>query len=143
MLCSGCDNQNASHVSSRFVDVESGGREYVECCEICGVVQNIWTPDVFWDGKPEENLADGPDGKPRVFSSKRDKALYLRSKGIFEAGDFRHGAPMSAVDIPARNSLKSREQVRAAMNKVKNMGIDVRRREMAKINKARSVAMGL
>lgn len=96
-------------------------------------------PDVYWDGKPEENLADDPQtGMPRVFSSKAEKAAYLKSRGLMEAGDRVHGAPMSVtqmVERPSHQKTDSREIVRKALADVKKMGIDYRRREFLRIKK--------
>jgi len=138
--CSGCGNKEAYKTASMFTENEQGERVNTEWCDRCGTVSNVWMPDVFWDGKPEENLADGADGKPRVFGSKRDKAIYLKSKGIFEAGDSYHGAMMSATRVPARDTRKSLEQTREAIRKAKSMGADVRRREIHRMMKAQEAA---
>jgi len=88
---------------------------------------------VYWDGKPEENLADDPvTGQPPVFFSKGHKAAYLKSRGIVEAGDRVHGAPAMTSTPP---KLDSRHEVRMALKKVSEMGRDVRRQEYLRIIK--------
>jgi len=91
-------------------------------------------PDVYWDGKPEENLANDPvTDKPIVFLSKGQKAEYLRSKGIMEAGDRVHGAPVSIYKNQERKAVDSRHEVQMALKKVKEMGRDRRRQEYLRI----------
>lgn len=101
-------------------------------CDLCGASATT-VYDVYWDGKPEENLADGPDDKPIVFASKGQKARYMRERGIEEAGDRVRGAPFSPV--MSEKSKSSREEVRAALAKVRSMGADVRRQEYLRICK--------
>lgn len=91
-------------------------------------------PDVFWDGKPEENLADDPrTGKPRVFHSKGQKSAYLKEKGIMEAGDKYHGAPVQISQNQLRKAVDGRHEVQMAIKKVKEMGKDQRHQEYLKI----------
>jgi hypothetical protein len=92
---------------------------------------------VYWDGKPEENLADGPDGKPMVFLSRGQKAAYLKAKGLQEAGDRYHGAPISFHRNQERKVVDSRHEVRMALKKVQGMGRDNRRQQYLKILKER------
>lgn len=104
---------------------------------ICRLCRNPKSgmPDVFWDGKPEENLADDPvTGKPRVFASKAEKAAYLRDRGLVEAGDRVHGAPLSLATQTNQRS-NSRDEVRRALSMVKQMGRDVKRQAYLKILK--------
>lgn len=103
-------------------------------CDQCGA-SGVYVPDVFWDGKPEENLADGPDGKPITFLSKGQKARYLQERGISEAGDSFHGAPFTTLVSRDRTQEKRRfsGQVVEARKKVESMGKDVRRQAMLKI----------
>jgi hypothetical protein len=103
-------------------------------CRWC-VSGTVSDPDVFWDGKPEENLADDPvTGKPRVFISKGQKAAYLKDHGLMEAGDSVHGAP---VMFHREHSRKpdSRHETLMAIKKIKEMGQDVRRQEYLRIKK--------
>lgn len=92
---------------------------------------------MFWDGKPEENLADDPvTGKPRVFFSKAEKAAYLKERGLREAGDRLHGAPAelwrNQNQIPKTDT---RHEVKMALKKVQEMGRDRRRQEYLRIQK--------
>lgn len=102
------------------------------------VVANTALPDVYWDGKPEEGLADDPvTGKARIFSSKREKAEYLQAHNLQEAGDAVHGSRMlttSGISAEERK-VRSIEQVRMAQKKVSEMGKDVRRQEVLRIIK--------
>ena len=134
--CLNCGNKNAA----RWRKVYPSKSDPFEMCNRCGLGGSGGIPDVFWDGKPEENLADDPNtGKPRVFSSKGEKAAYLKQRGIMEAGDKVNGAPFSAV----RNSYSScgvRDEAKLALKKVKEMGRDARRREYLKIIRERRYA---
>lgn len=108
--------------------------EYFRYCVSCRK-PNKGFPDVYWDGKPEENLADDPNtGRPRIFSSKGEKAAYLREKGLAEAGDRVGGAPFqqqgSGSQLPHPDS---RHEVKEALHKVKQMGRDYRKREYRRI----------
>lgn len=95
-----------------------------------------YVPDVFWDGKPEENLANDPrTNKPIEFLSKGQKARYLKERGLMEAGDKYHGAPVSFSQNQNRQVVNSKEEVFKALKKVKEMGRDARRREYLKIIK--------
>jgi hypothetical protein len=89
-------------------------------------------PDVFWDGSLEHGLADGPDGKPRVFSSKREKAAYLKEHGLQEAGDRVRGS-YPTVEAPQRKD--SREEVKEALRAVGRMSPDRRRQEYLRLTK--------
>lgn len=92
--------------------------------------------DVYWDGKPEINLADDPvTGKPRVFASKGQKAAYLKERGLMEAGDRLHGAPVEMARLSRKTD--SRHEVKMAIKQVKEMGQDVRRQAYLKILKER------
>lgn len=88
--------------------------------------------DVYFDGKPEVNLADDPiTGKPRTFSGRAEKAYYLKQRGISEAGDRVHGAPIQAHQN--QNIKVDRNgDVRKALRQVKEMGQDVRRQAYLK-----------
>jgi len=80
-------------------------------------------------------LADDPNtGKPRVFSSKGEKAAYLKERGLREAGDKVRGAP---VMIHQNQNIRtdSKHEVKMALKRVKEMGIDRRRQEYYRIMK--------
>jgi len=114
--------------------------EVSRVCRSCRGRSSVSFPDVYFDGKPEENLADDPHtGKPRVFSSRGEKAAYLRERGIMEAGDLIHGAPYSTSGNPGK--VDSRHEVRMALKKVKEMGKDVRRQEYLRITKGGTLAV--
>jgi len=130
-FCNGCEKELPFKdlVFSVITDKEGIKRYCRECRSPKSVVH-----DVYWDGKPEENLADDPrTGRPIVFSSKGEKAAYLRQRGIVEAGDRVHGAPVS---LSSHNpKLDSRDAVKKALAHVKRMGIDNRRQEYLRIKK--------
>lgn len=109
----------------------------VEWCDSCSKGSFASVPDVFWDGRPEENLADGPDGKPRVFLSKGQKAAYLKERGISEVGDKVHGAPYSSVqrEDARTRQYRNSHMVAEARRKVQQMGRDVKRQEILRIMK--------
>lgn len=125
MKCENCKNENAHRI--RFY---GGG---IQVCDKCGMAGSSHVYDVYWDGKPEENLADGPDGKPITFLSKGQKAAYLRERGLREAGDRVHGAPFSSANVP--HGTDSKTEVRETLKRIKEMGRDVRRQEYLKIIK--------
>lgn len=105
-------------------------------CDQCGASSASF-PDVYWDGKPEINLADGPDGKPMTFLSRGQKAQYLKERGLCEAGDKFHGAPYTTVvsrDTAAERTRKAHE-FQQARAKVESMGKDRRRQEVLRIIK--------
>jgi len=128
MNCSGCGN------NKDIVFWVTDGKEERRYCRGCRSPKN-YVPDVFWDGKPEVNLADDPNtGKPRVFSSKGEKAAYLKERGLREAGDKVRGAP---VMIHQNQNIRtdSKHEVKMALKRVKEMGIDRRRQEYYRIMK--------
>lgn len=136
--CGSCGTLNPSSWGSSTARAEDGS--YAEWCGECSVASFAGVPDVFWDGKPEENLADGPDGKPRVFVSKGQKARYLQERGIYEAGDRFHGAPFTGL-VPGDRAAKAREfqhSAAEARRKVEGMGRDVKRQEILRIIKESS-----
>ena len=134
MICK-CGNKEATFSKSGFVRNERGEREYYEYCNVCGDAGPVYVPDVFWDGKPEENLADGPDGKPITFLSRGQKAQYLRDRGICEAGDQYHGAAFTGLTTKEKKNPFSKEAVAEARRQVENMGRDVRRQKVLEIIK--------
>lgn len=129
--CRGCGNQEAYMINS-FV----GGPEY---CNKCGGATPINIPDVYVDGKPEINLPDDPrTGKPPVFTSKIDKALYLKKHHLVEYFGREHGGPAIPPSVPSSNRVEDRESVLKALSHVKQMGRDYRRQEYLRIIKERS-----
>lgn len=101
-------------------------------------------PDVYWDGKPEHGLPDDPKtGKPMVFSSKAEKAAYLKANGLVEAGDRVNGSKPNIVqqqaqaeaEYHAKSVENDREMARQALAEVRKMGIDYRRQQVLKILK--------
>lgn len=130
MTCEGCGNPEAVRTRSTYEKNEAGQRVKFQWCDQCGQVGLTSLPDVFWDGKPEINLADDPQtGAPRVFSSKRDKARYMASRGIFEAGDSFHGAPFTST----QTKTVEKDSARKAIAIAKSYGKDRRRQEVLKI----------
>lgn len=132
-LCAGC------HIEKDFQDCRfwrwptKGEMERV--CKECRHTKAS-VPDVYWDGKPEENLADDPrTGKPRIFLSKSEKAAYLRERGIMEAGDKVHGAPVMIHKNQNRQPDNGRHDVKMALKRVKEMGRDRRHQEYLRITK--------
>jgi hypothetical protein len=117
MICNGCGNDKA------WKTVSGDGWEY---CNRCGDFKVDAVPDVFWNGSPEHGLADDErTGRPRVFSSKREKAEYLKSKGLVEGW---------AKQRFSRES-DARVCVEKALQNVKNMGQDYRRSEFNRIRR--------
>ena len=81
----------------------------------------------------EHGLPDDPKtGKPLVFSSKGEKARYLRANNLVEAGDRMGGAPATILrdQGPKENN---REIALKALAHVKQMGQDRRREEFNRI----------
>jgi len=129
-VCDGCMmERNWDTEYGMAVVVEKKG--FQRFCRYCRHGR-VNFPDVYWDGKPEENLADGPDGKPRTFLSRGQKAQYLKERGLQEAGDTIRGSREFVAETPR---VDSREQVRQALARVKSMGRDVRRQAYLKIIK--------
>src|SRR3990167_10156425 len=130
-ICNSCEKELDFEKLS--FSIISTNNDYKRFCRDCRTGKST-AHDVFWDGKPEENLADDPiTGKPRVFSSKGEKAAYLKEKGLVEAGDRVHGAPLEAHKNQEIKRNDSRHEVKMALKKIKEMGIDVRRQEYLKI----------
>lgn len=134
MICQ-CGNNEATFSRSGFFRNEQGEREYYEYCNACGDAGPVYVPDVFWDGKPEENLADGADGKPVTFLSRRHKAMYLEERGIYEAGDRFGGAPFTGIATKEKKNPFSKDSVAKARKQVDEMGRDVRRQKVLEIIK--------
>lgn len=136
-FCNGCERQKEDIVLWIAQEKQTSLLRY---CRECRSPKSS-VPDVYWDGKPEHNLADDPNtGQPRVFFSKGEKAAYLKSRGIMEAGDRHHGAPVQMYQNQNRK-IDSRNEVQMALRKVKEMGADRRRQEyMRVVKEARSRA---
>lgn len=114
--------------------IATSKKEIKRICRLCRSPK-VFYPDIYFDGKPEENLADDPaTGRARVFFSKGEKASYLKERGLMEAGDRVHGAPVMASQSQAPK-LDSRHEVQMALKKVREMGQDVRRQELLRIRK--------
>lgn len=136
-LCNGCDKKKDFACLKMII----ANHELKKLTRLCGDCRrgNIFSPDIFWDGKPEENLADDPiTGKPRVFISKGQKSAYLKERGLQEAGDRVHGAPVSFVGKSPK--VDSHHEVMMALKKVKEMGKDVRHQEYLRVVKEAQVA---
>lgn len=131
-LCNNCNTEKDFGLDFALGLITADG-EYKRFCADCRRPKSF-VPDVYWDGKPEHNLADDPiTGKPRIFSSKGEKATYLRERGLQEAGDPVHGAPLSLSN--QKHETDSRSQVRDALRRVQEMGKDRRRQEYLRIIK--------
>jgi len=130
-FCNGCNRDTHWDNLKRVV---ASDKKIQRFCKMCCNPKS-YVPDVYWDGKPEENLADDPrTGKPRIFSSKGEKSAYLKSRGIAEAGDRIHGAPIEIHKNQERN-VDSRHEIKMALKQVKEMGQDVRRQAYLKVLK--------
>lgn len=124
--CTGCGNPNP------YKTVSGNGWEY---CDRCGDMPSVGVADVYWDGSPEHGLADDPKtGQPMVFSSRGEKARYLRDNNLIEAGDKVRGAPPSILNQPQRHE-DSRVMAEQALAHVRQMGSDYRRQEYLRIKK--------
>ena len=132
-FCNGCeqDRDFDTDYGILIITLRDGIKRFCRSCR----KPTAAAPDVFWDGKPEENLADDPNtGKARVFSSKSEKAAYLKERGIMEAGDRVHGAPVMIHQNQNRKT-DSRPQVQEAIRRAMQMSPDRRRQEFLKIRK--------
>lgn len=133
MDCSGCGNQKAFRSVIWHSKEEDGSFLKHETCDICGDPGSAELHDVYWDGKPEINLADDPGtGKPRIFGSKNEKARYLRERGIVEAGDRHHGAFVSGL---GQSAPRDEHAARKAIAQVKAMHPAQRREAILRIIK--------
>lgn len=127
--CNGCeaDRDFDREYGILIITPKEGIRRFCRKC----VRPTAHIPDVYWDGKPELGLADDPlTGKPRVFSSRSEKAAYLKERGLQEAGDrgaLRSPAPMTAE--------QRKHEVKMALKRVREMGVDNRRQEYLRIVK--------
>lgn len=132
-FCNGCekDRDFDRDYGVLIITVRDGIKRICRFCQR----PKAFVPDVFWDGKPEENLANDPvTGKPRVFSSAGEKSTYLKERGLMEAGDRVHGAPVMFHQQQPKKP-DTRHEVKLALKKVREMGIDNRRQEYLRITK--------
>lgn len=137
-FCNSCE-QDRDFFLDYGILIISDNKTVQRICRICRAPKAAM-PDVYWDGKPEENLADDPaTGKPRVFASKHEKASYLKERGLVESGDTVHGAPLF-VSKQAQPKIDTRAHVKMVLKRVKEMGRDVRRQAYLKIMKERQRA---
>lgn len=127
--CTGCGNPKP------YKTVSGRGWEY---CDRCGDMPATVIPDVYWDGTEEHGLADDPKtGKPMVFSSKGEKARYLKEHHLIEAGDKIHGSNPSILREmrDMRDEHVARETALQALATVRQMGGIARREAIQKILK--------
>ena len=133
-FCNACEKDRDFDTEYSLLIICVDGKTVKRYCRECRSPKAV-PPDVYWDGKPEHNLADDPmTGRPRVFMSKGQKAAYLKERGIMEAGDRVHGAPIMAHKEQERKPV-SRADVQESLRKVRQMGKDVRRQEYLRIQK--------
>lgn len=133
-FCNGClkDRDFSTEYGILIITCD---KEMFRYCKECRKPKTF-VPDVYWDGKPEENLADDPHtGKPPVFLSKAHKAAYLQEHGLREAGDRYHGAPFTSINQGQK--VDTRHEVRKALQQVKQMGKEYRKQEYQRIMKER------
>jgi hypothetical protein len=125
--CDGCQtNRDQADLKRCVIDQDKNFLRYCRFC-ISGTAKVV---DVYWDGKEEHGLADGPDGKPRVFSSRGEKAAYLKERGLMEAGDRIRGS-YPTLEEPKRTDGKA--AVKEALRKVAEMSPDYRRQEYLRL----------
>ena len=124
-----------------FFTNEKGERERYEFCDECGDFGSSGggVADVFWDGSPEHGLADDPKtGQPITFSSRGEKARYLKEHHLRESGDRVHGSAIhqarSSEDEGSRR-IEARASAERALATVRAMGRDFRRQEYLKVLK--------
>lgn len=134
--CAGCEQERDFFKDFVFMTTSKEGKgPNLKFCRTCRTVRAGF-PDIYWDGSPEENLKNDPiTGKLPVFLSKGQKAAYLKERGMMEAGDRVHGAP---VQVSANNPnpvFDSRNEVKMAMKKVMEMGKDQRHQSYLKLMK--------
>lgn len=130
-----CGNKAAVRLRAGFFKNEKGEREYYESCNLCGEVGGVGVPDVFWDGTPEHGLPDNPvTGQPYTFSSKAEKARFLKENQLREAGDRVKGSLIHHTRGEEQRP-DSRADVERALAHVGRMGKDYRRQEYLRILK--------
>lgn len=133
MICDGCSHDVNFSEFRLWVCPEKGGM--LRYCKGCRYGTTSF-PDVYFDNKPEINLADDPiTGKPREFLSRGQKAAYLKEKGIREAGDRYHGAPYQFSQNQEKKRVDTKHEVQMALKKVREMGKYRRHQEYLKLMK--------
>lgn len=141
MNCNNCGNTKAYRQVCWHEDDEKGNRVYREVCDRCGSAGSVSVSDVYWDGKPEVNLADDPaTGRPRVFGSRGEKARYLKDHGLMQVDGRNHGGLGygSSSTVPKDWKPVIRETIR----NVQNMGRDVKRSLIWKMLKKSQAIQG-
>jgi hypothetical protein len=123
-----CGNENAVYWFKIYPDEE--------WCDQCGSRMAVTIPDVYVDYKPELNLPDDPrTGKPPVFTSRQEKAKFLKEHHLVEVKDKEHGGP----SLPSCEQPQNREQnihgIRMILKNIREMGRDVRRQQFLKVLK--------
>lgn len=87
-------------------------------CDQCGRLGAMSIPDVYFkrSGETYQNLTDKM-GRPIEFSSRGDKAVFMKSNGIREAGDSIHGSRNigGSMDLPKQSAESRRQEVRRAV----------------------------
>lgn len=132
--CDGCQTERDHIDLKRCVITADHVSKFLRFCRFC-IAGTVTVPDVFWKpGFEEHGLADGPDGKPRVFGSKAEKAAYLKERGLQEAGDRVRGSFPTVEEAPKRDG---REEVRSALREVARISPDYRHQEYLRITKGR------
>jgi hypothetical protein len=130
--CNGCSSYCNFKKDFIFHMINHITGEEIRLCKSCRKPKAT-VHDVYFDGRPEENLADDPrTGKPRIFSSKAEKAAYLKSRDLVEGGDRVHGAPYDPLKAP-KPRPNSLHETRMALKYVREMGRDVRHQEFLKL----------
>lgn len=113
MICDTCGNTAAYRMDKVGNDPWS--------CDRCGHLGAMAVPDVYFRraGEKYENLADG-FGRPVEFASRGDKAAFMRSNGVREAGDRIHGArTLSGSTLPTQSAESRKAEVRSAVRDAK------------------------
>lgn len=131
-FCNSCE-KDKDYSSFSLLLIEKWGEGIKRYCRECRTPK-AGVPDVFWDGKPEPNLANDENGNERVFFSKGQKAAYLKERGLQEAGDRVHGAPVMFHQNQNKR-IDTRPQVQEALRKVMQMSPSARHREYQRIKR--------
>jgi hypothetical protein len=131
--CNGCQKDVDFAEIKKWV-IPKEGKALLRFCRSC-FVGMVYFPDIYFDGKPQEDLADDPrTGKPRVFSCRSEQAQYLKERGLSQVSAKESGAPVMFHKEQNRR-IDTRHEVQMALKKVKEMGRDVRRSEYQRIMK--------
>lgn len=105
MICGACDEKHASSVKSM---VQDGKVVDVGCDRCLGVRTSV--PDVYWPGHEYKSEALGVE-----FTSRGQKAQYLKDHGLTEAGDIKfkgQGWIEGSRDYRKRQFEKDRPKIR-------------------------------